>query len=47
MKYIRLRDATTASMLRSPAGSKYELVTNLRTALDLTIPDKVWHSPTR
>ncbi len=43
MTYIRLRDATTASILRSSAGSKYELVTNLKTAkaLDLTIPDKV------
>ena len=43
MTYIRLRDATTASILRSSAGSKYELVTNLNTAkaLDLTIPDKL------
>ena len=43
MTYSRLRDATAASILRSSAGSKHELVTNLKTAkaLDLTIPDKV------
>ena len=37
MTYIRLRDATTASILRSSAGSQYELVINLTTAEALGI----------
>jgi hypothetical protein len=40
MTYIRLRDATTVSTLRSSGGSKYELVINLKAAkgLGLDVP---------